>query len=147
MSAQADELTTDKQKDIEKLLEMTNATALAKQLAMNLSENVKAGLTANRPDIPSEVLNELPSIINEVFDENTELLRSMYIPLYNKHFTANEIKEMIVFYSSPLGQKTIRIMPALFQDGLRLGQVWSASIEPQVERRIKEMLSKKGIQI
>ena len=147
MSVQADELTNEKRKDIEQLLEMTGAMSLAKKMALSFSENTKANLKENRPDIPSEVLNQLPTIIGDVFDDNTESLKNMYVPLYNKYFTEIEIKEMIVFYSSPLGQKTIQVMPALFQESMQLGQIWGASVAPQVERRIKEMLRKKGIHI
>jgi len=147
ISTHADELSIEKRKDIEQLLTMTGALSLAKQIAMNFAQNAKNSLSESRPDIPAEVINQLPVIIGGVFDENTEALKNMYVPLYHKYFTASEVKEMIVFYASPLGQKTIKVMPALFQDSLKLGQIWGESVAPQVEKRIRENLMKKGIQI
>lgn len=34
------------------------------------------------------------------------------VPVYQKHFTADEVDGMVKFYSSPLGQKVLTEMPA-----------------------------------
>ncbi len=68
--------------------------------------------------------SEVDAIINDNIGPLTELI----IGIYHKHFTADEIKEMIGFYATPLGQKSIRVMPALmmrFTASSQLAIDWS----------------------
>jgi len=40
--------------------------------------------------------------------------------LYEKYYTADEVKDLIAFYNTPTGQKTITIMPKLMNDAMQL---------------------------
>ncbi len=40
------------------------------------------------------------------------------IPLYDKHFSADELKACITFYSSPEGQKLLQTIPVLMQESV-----------------------------
>jgi len=40
------------------------------------------------------------------------------IPLYDKHFSADELKACIAFYSSPEGQKLLQTIPVLMQESV-----------------------------
>lgn len=51
-----------------------------------------------------------------------EALRPDFIALYKKHFTEPEIRELITFYKTPVGIKSIQMMPILFQEGAEIGQ-------------------------
>jgi hypothetical protein len=44
------------------------------------------------------------------------LVRDVYTPVYLKHFTAEELREIIAFYRSPTGQKFAARNPLLVQD-------------------------------
>ncbi len=74
-----------------------------------------------RPDIPERVLNVLPEEIDAVINDNLGSSMELIIGLYHKHFSADEIKEMIRFYSTPLGKKTIEVMPMLMTESFRPG--------------------------
>ena len=43
-------------------------------------------------------------------------LITQMIPLYDKYYSEQELKELIVFYSSPIGKKLIQITPFLMKD-------------------------------
>jgi len=51
---------------------------------------------------------------------------SIAFDLYNKYFTGDEIKGLIQFYASPLGQKALQVLPTVMQEsatrGFELGQ-------------------------
>lgn len=147
LQACAEGLTQEKRAHIENLLKVTGATALGKQMALSSADAITQTLRSTRPDIPKEVVEELPVIVGQVFDENTQLLENMIIPLYHKYFTEDEIKEMLTFYTTPLGQKVIETMPSLIQDSMAVGQMWARMVGPQVEQRIRQALLKKGIEI
>ena len=50
-----------------------------------------------------------------------EQLREGMARVYRNYFTAREIEEMIEFYRSPTGRKSVLLMPALFRAGSQLG--------------------------
>ncbi len=47
-------------------------------------------------------------------------LRKRTIELYNENFTEEEINELIEFYETPLGQKTLTALPAIMGETLQL---------------------------
>ena len=48
--------------------------------------------------------------LNAIFAGNIRI-RDIYMPIYGKHFTAEEIAELIKFYESPVGKKLIKKTP------------------------------------
>ena len=53
--------------------------------------------------------------IGEVMPLN-ELINNVYYPVFSKHFTVAEIKELTAFYESPIGQKFISTTPTVMQE-------------------------------
>ena len=41
--------------------------------------------------------------------------------------------------------KAISVMPQMAQEGMRAGQAWGQSLEPEIERRITARFEKEGI--
>jgi hypothetical protein len=60
-----------------------------------------------------------------------ELLESM-IPVYQKHLTKGDISALVVFYSSPTGQKLIQELPAITAEAMQ-------SIMPLMRKQIDTM--------
>jgi hypothetical protein len=46
-----------------------------------------------------------------------EMMQSM-VPTYQKHFTKGDIDSLVAFYSSPVGQKLLREMPAIMGEAM-----------------------------
>jgi hypothetical protein len=143
----AEELTAEKAADIEQLFQMTDTLAIGKQLSNVLVEQQTQTLKELRPDIPQEVIDGLPEDVAAVIDENIGHLKELYTIIYHKYFTAEEVKEMIQFYSTDLGKKTLRIMPALIQESAVAGQKWGQALAPQIEARIRTRLRREGVEI
>jgi uncharacterized protein len=56
-------------------------------------------------------------------DTTQELLGRM-VPIYQSHFTAEDVAGLLKFYQSPLGQKVITQMPLTMAEGMKIGQQW-----------------------
>ena len=56
-------------------------------------------------------------------DATNELVERM-VPIYQAHFSADEVAGLLKFYRSPLGQKLIAQMPATMAEGMKVGQKW-----------------------
>ncbi len=48
-----------------------------------------------------------------------ELLETVSMELYDKYFTEDELKDMIAFYRTPTGKKTVQVMPKLVNDTMQ----------------------------
>jgi hypothetical protein len=69
-------------------------------------------------------------------------LEEGYVTLYDRHFTTAEIRELLVFYDSPIGKRFLEVQPALMREGIALGQEWGSRIGADVGRT----LSAEGVQ-
>lgn len=49
---------------------------------------------------------------------STEGLTDRFIPIYAKYFSEDELKEMVRFYSSPIGQKLLKATPIITEESL-----------------------------
>jgi hypothetical protein len=61
---------------------------------------------------------------NFVDADGVKQLTERMIPIYQKHFTADEVAGLLKFYRSPLGQKVIAEMPATMAEGMQIGRQW-----------------------
>lgn len=55
---------------------------------------------------------------------SSQQLLARMVPIYQKHFTADEVSGLLKFYRSPLGQKVITEMPLTMAEGMKVGQAW-----------------------
>jgi hypothetical protein len=59
---------------------------------------------------------------------NTQNLVEMAVPLYDKYLTADEIKGLIQFYGTPLGQKAVSVLPKLTAEMQQQGRAWGEQL-------------------
>ena len=117
-----------KRADIIRLLNLTGASQGAKQ-ALDL---MLPSLREAMPQVPEQVWQECRAEVRE--DEMTELTYE----IWNRHFTHQEIRDLIRFYESPTGQKIIRETPALQQESLAAGKKWGDQIVERVIKRLRD---------
>jgi len=55
--------------------------------------------------------------------------------------------QLLTFYQTPLGRKTVEIMPLLSQESMQVGQAWGMGLGPIIGQRVSERLADAGITI
>jgi len=60
------------------------------------------------------------------------------VPIYQKHFTADEVDGMVKFYSSPLGQKVLTEMPLALAEANQAGLQWSHDHTQQMIAKLEQ---------
>jgi hypothetical protein len=123
---------------------MTGAFAVGRQMSSAVVTQMADFLRKARPDIPQRVLDVLPQEIDAVIADNMGAFKDLTVPLYHKYFTGGEIKGMISFYSTPLGQKTIQTLPQIMNEGFQVGQKWGQSLGPAIHARVQARLKQEG---
>ena len=66
-------------------------------------------------------------------------IKNDYIKLYTDAFTEQELRQLIQFYSTPLGHKVIEKMPVLMEQSMQLGQKKMMKIKPEIQALSEEM--------
>ncbi len=147
LSRPADAEDTELDAKIEKLMEVTNMTAMMKQMAPQIFRQISLAIRRTNPSIPKREIeafsDEMLAVLNDALPEFVESMT----PIYKKHFDVTDIDAMIAFYETPTGRKAIRKLPALMQESMMIGQAWGMEIGKLAMRRIKERLREKGYKI
>jgi hypothetical protein len=148
LEASADALTPAKRADILKLLEVTGAANMAQQFVSGISQNFFRNLKEARPDVPDRAFDVMNRELTALFAEKLQApdgLLERTVPVYDKHFTHAEIRELIAFYQTRLGRKTIAVLPKVVGESMVLGEKWGESLRPEIERRVGATLRKEGL--
>jgi len=113
---------SEKAANIERLLKLVGADKLQGQMLDQAIGMLKPLFAADGQgdETNRKMMNRFSDIMSE---ELRKVDLSRIAPeLYDKYFTNDEIKGLISFYESPLGQKTIQVLPALSAESMSRGQ-------------------------
>ncbi len=136
------------QADILRLIEVTGSAKMGEQMGLMIVRQMTDQMRQLRPDVPQRAVEIVTDVVREKlinrFAAPDGLLPRM-VPLYAKHFTRDEIRGLIAFYESDLGRKAVTEMPALFEQGARIGQDWAKGIMPSVQAEIEKRFKAEGI--
>jgi hypothetical protein len=102
-------------------------------------------LTAENPKISENMKTAVKDEVSKMLAEKMPELSRQLIKVYAKYFSQEEIKGLITFYESPLGQKTIRSLPQVLNECMLIGKAWGKGLEPELIRRIEARLKKDGL--
>jgi len=64
------------------------------------------------------------------------ITEELSVELYGKHFSENELRDLIAFYESPTGRKTIELAPTLFSEAIANA---AERILPEIEKIANEV--------
>jgi len=84
----------------------------------------------------NETLARLNEKFKELFKQNVDLdtvIADVYYPLYDKHFTEDELRESINFLKTPLGKK-VREVSSLIDD--EAGQKIDETLFPKIQQLV-----------
>ena len=102
-----------KEADIRSLMELIGARDLVQDGASNAIEQSREKLLATVPnnDKGQAFVNAFAVSYQKKFD--VDQVTEQLVSVYDKHFTEDEIKGLLQFYGSPLGQKVAAEMPKI----------------------------------
>ena len=117
-----------KEADIRKLLDLSGAKALAMQMMDSMQKDMKPMLLNSFP--PGEYREKLIDLFLARFHSkaSAQNFLDIALPVYDKYFSHEEIKGLIQFYSTPLGQKTLSTLPKLTAELYEDGRKWGEQI-------------------
>lgn len=135
---------------IDQLFEQTgqSASEMGLLLANNFIQQISRAIQSSNPDIDPRVFKiieeEVKITLMEMFEQKQ--YEKLYYPIYDKHFSEYELKEMIAFNNTELGKKLIKIMPTLTREGMQAGKVFAKEAFPVMEKRVIARFEAEGLE-
>ncbi|WP_193196871.1 DUF2059 domain-containing protein [Nostoc sp. MG11] len=117
----------EKTNNIRQLLKITGSENLSRQIMLQLVDTLKP----QYPQVPQKAWDTFLAELkpNELMNE--------LIPVYAKYFTNEEIKQMIAFYETPLGKKTISVLPQISQESAEIGQKYGIAAAKRALQKLE----------
>jgi hypothetical protein len=123
-----------KEADIRSLMELVGAHDLVHDGESTAVEQAREKLLASIPnnDKGQAFVNAFAANYEKKFD--VDQVTDQLVAIYDKHFTEDEIKGLLQFYGSPLGQKVATEMP-------KIGRETQAAVRAASGKAAKESLA------
>lgn len=121
-----------KEADIRQLLQVTGMAELAQRQMGQMADQVKPLLERSLP--PGERRHEIVEAFTRKFlaRANSEGLIQQVIPIYDKYLTDDDVKAVLRFYKSPVGQRLLKVMPEMMKESSAVGQQWGEQLTREV---------------
>jgi uncharacterized protein len=136
-----------KTQEILKLMELTNAVGGFRDRSMASAGQLTSLIRSRSPHIPESALDFVPKLAGEVILENEDFLKTLFIALYDRNYTLDEVRELNIFYASPIGKKTLDLQQAFNRQILDINAQFTVKISRDLTRRIQENLATKGYKL
>lgn len=119
--------TDSKIENIKILLELTGAGKMGVQAADNMLTSFKTSYK----EVPEQFWIDFKKELNPA------ALVNLMIPIYDKYYTEDDIKQLTDFYQTPIGKKVISNTPLIMQESMQAGQSWGQKIGEKVIENLK----------
>jgi len=120
------EIDPQKEARIRELMEVTGAKDLGQQLIAAGMEQFRTSVQDSQPNNPraKQFVDAFVARFQKHFDPDS--LTEHVIPIYNKYLTIDDLKGLLDYYHSPLGQRMLKALPEVTREsqaaGFALGQ-------------------------
>ncbi|MCY4593422.1 MAG: DUF2059 domain-containing protein [Bryobacterales bacterium] len=144
--ARADE--ASKQKVLSELIEAMQYDKIVDQMGDVTASQLVGQLKTKHPDMDAETESKLRELARTYLSELMGDMDSMVAGILSKHFTEEELHEMLAFHRSPVGQKSLEKMPLIMQESMAWAQQKTMTSMPGLTEKmhavIDEMETKSG---
>jgi len=93
-----------------------------------MGKSLKPLMTQALP--PGEYREKLVDLFFVKFQSRLDMqqLLDLAIPIYDKYLSHEEVRGLIEFYQTPLGQKTLKVLPTMLTELQEAGRKWGENL-------------------
>jgi hypothetical protein len=128
------------------ILAMKNASAMYASAVPNLVEQTKNVLLQNNLNYQKD-LNEVAVIVAQKLAGREKEIGDGMASIYTNEFSEQELKDLVTFYKSPLGQKLLTAEPRAIQFSMSYMNGWAQNFSEVVNAEFRAEMRKRGKQI
>ena len=128
------------------ILAMKNASAMYAQAIPTVVEQTKTTFLQNNLNYQKD-LNEVAVIVAQGFAGREKEIGEGMAKVYADAFTEQELKDLVTFYKSPLGQKLLTQEPKTVQESMAYMTKWGQNFAETVNGLFRAEMRKRGKEI
>jgi hypothetical protein len=128
------------------ILTMKNAGAMFANAVPNIVEQTKNALIGANLNYQKD-LTEVASIVNKNMTGREREIGDQMALIYTNAFTEQELKDLVTFYKSPLGQKLLSTEPQAIQLSMSYMNQWAQIFAETVNAAFRAEMRKRGKEI
>jgi len=125
------------------IVAVTGSTALFTPLIPGVVEQAKLLFLQQDPSLSKDATEVATKMRSDLAQRMGELTGQI-AKIYAERFTEQELKDLLVFYKSPLGKKLIIEQPNIADASLKFAQAWANKLSDEVVEKMRVELKKKG---
>jgi uncharacterized protein len=128
------------------ILTMKNAGAMYASAVPNIVEQTKNTLLQSNLNYQKD-LNEVAVIVAKNLAGREKEIGDGMAKIYANEFTEQELKDLVTFYKSPLGQKLLATEPRAIQFSMSYMNQWAQVFAETVNGQFRAEMKKRGKEI
>ena len=128
------------------ILTMKNAGAMFANAVPNIVEQTKNALIGANLNYQKD-LTEVAVIVNKNMTGREREIGDQMALIYTNAFTEQELKDLVTFYKSPLGQKLLSAEPQAIQLSMSYMNQWAQIFAETVNAAFRAEMRKRGKEI
>jgi uncharacterized protein len=128
------------------ILAMKNASAMYAAAVPNLVQQTKDALLQSNLNYQKD-LNEVAVIVAQKLAGREKEIGEGMASVYANEFTEQELKDLVTFYKSPLGQKLLTSEPKAIQLSMSYMNQWAQRFAETVNGEFRAEMRKRGKEI
>jgi uncharacterized protein len=125
------------------IVELKGVKQMMDPVAIGVVEKVKSVIMQQNFMFQKDI-NEVTVQLHKEFDSRSNELVDTAARAYATHFTEPELKQILAFYQSPVGQKMIVEEPKAIEDSMRDTSAWADDLSVDVMNRMRAEMKKRG---
>jgi hypothetical protein len=125
------------------LVSLKGGATMFDPLIPGVIESVKNTFAPTNPQL-GQPLNDVAAQLRKDYDSKRAELLNEVAKIYARHFTEQELKDIVAFYKTPVGKKMIVEEPQALDESLKTAQAWATRFSDEVMERFRVEMKKKG---
>ena len=128
------------------ILTMKSASAMYTNAVPSLVERTKTTLLQSNLNLQKD-LNEVAIIVAKNLAGREKEIADGMAQIYTNEFTEQELKDLVTFYKTPLGQKLLANEPRAIQGSMGYMQLWAQYFSEIINGAFRTEMKKRGKEI
>ena len=129
-----------------KLIRISLTDRFGKDVAESFRDQMRAFLESE-PPAPARAFVILDEEVDKLIKEDINDLVSGLVPIYTKHFTFEDVRQLVAFYESDLGKKVMEVTPMIAAESRQEVRLWSENFGEVLMGRMTERFLEEGIDV
>ena len=125
------------------ILAMKNASAMYANAVPNLVEQTKNALIQTNLNYQKD-LNEVALVVAKNLAGREKEIGDGMAQIYTNEFTEQELKDLVTFYKTPLGQKLLSTEPRAIQFSMSYMNQWAQNFAAVIDTQFRDEMKKRG---